>query len=116
MDLYATSAQRQPYPPPLVPVPTFTMDRFTPFHASYGYVEANLSSFIPHLLAFALSQDSSFQPLHRFPRFLYDSHPPPAHPYLHASSAFLATLQLYLRSAQLDTADLRYRRLGDTAF
>ena len=41
---------------------------------------------------------------------------PPAHPYLHASSAFSATLQLYLRSAQLDTADLRYRRLGDTAF
>ena len=31
------------------------------------------------------------------------------------ASAFSATLQLYLRSAQLDTADFRYRRLGDTA-
>ena len=101
VDLYATSAQHQPYPPLPVPVPSFTMDRFTPFHASYGYVEANLSSFVPHLLAFTLSQDSSFRPLHRLPRFLYDNHPPLAHPYLHASSAFSATLQLYLGSAQL---------------
>ena len=31
-------------------------------------------------------------------------------------SAFSATLQLYLRSAQPDTADVRYRWLGDTAF
>ena len=31
------------------------------------------------------------------------------------ASAFSATLQLYLRSAQLDTADFHYRRLGDTA-
>ena len=92
------------------------MDRFTPFHPSYGYIETNLSRFVPYLLAFTLSQDSSFRPLHRLPHFLYDSHPPPAHPYLHASSAFSATLQLYLRSAQLDTADLRYRRFGDTAF
>ncbi|KIM50015.1 hypothetical protein SCLCIDRAFT_34775 [Scleroderma citrinum Foug A] len=49
------------------------------------------------------------------PRFLYDTYPPPDYPYLHATSAFSAILQLYLRSAQLDTADIRYRRLGDTA-
>ena len=102
MDLYATLAQRQPFPPS-VPVPSFTMDRFTPFHPSFGYVETNLSSFVSHLLAFTFSQGSSFQPLRRLP---HDSHPPPTHPYLHATSAFSATLQLYLRSAQLDTADV----------
>ena len=68
-----------------------------------------LTFWLPH------SQDSSFRPLHRLSHFLHDTHPPPAHPYLHAPSAFSATLQLYLRSAQLDTADLRYRRLWDTA-
>jgi len=109
VDLYATSAQRQ------CKVPSFTMDRFTPFHPSFGYIETNLSSFVPHLLAFVLSQDSSFRPLRCLPYFLYDSHPPPTHPYLHATSAFAAALQLYLRSAQLNTADIRYRRLGDTA-
>ena len=117
VDLYATSAQCQPFPPPPVPVPSFTMDWFTPFHPSFGYVETNLSSFMLHLLAFTLSQDSSFQPLRRLPHFLYNSHLSPAHPYLHATSAFLATLQLYLRSSQLDTADVRYCywQLGDTA-
>ena len=66
-------------------------------------------------MAFAFSQGSSFWPLRRLPHFLYDSHPPPAHPYLHTTSAFSATLQLYLHPAQFDTADIRYRRLGDTA-
>jgi len=115
VDLYATSAQRQTFMPPPVPVPSFTMDQFTPFHPSFGYVKTNLSSFVPHLLAFVLSQDSSFHPLQHLPYFLYDSHPPPTHPYLHATSAFAAALQLYLRSAQLDTADIHYRWLGDTA-
>ena len=109
VDLYATSAQRQ------CKVPSFTMDRFTPFHPSFGYIETNLSSFVPHLLAFVLSQDSSFHPLQHLPYFLYDSHPPPTHPYLHATSAFAAALQLYLCSAQLDTADIHYQWLGDTA-
>jgi len=115
VDLYATSVQRHPFPPPPVPVPTFMMDRFTPFHSSFGYIEANLSGFIPSLLAVSLFEDSTFRPSRLLPRFLYDNHPPPDHPYLHATSAFSATLQLYLRSAQLDTADVRHRRLGDTA-
>ena len=64
-------------------MPTFTMDWFTPFHPSFGYIETNFSSFVPHFLAFTLPQDSSFRPLHRLPHSLYDTHPPPAHPYLH---------------------------------
>ena len=38
------------------------------------------------------------------------------YPYMHVTSAFLTTLQFFLRSAQLDTVDVRYRRCGDTAF
>ena len=64
VDLYATSAQHRPYPPPPVPVPTFTMDRLTPFYPSFGDVETNLSSFVPHLLASTL------------PRLLFPASPP----------------------------------------
>jgi len=67
------------------------------------------------MLAWLLSEDPTFHPLYNMPRCLYNTYPPPDHPYLHATSAFSATLQLYVRSAQLDTADVRHRRLGDTA-
>ena len=89
------------------------MDCFTRFH-SYG-CKVNLSCLIPILLAFSLVQDQGFCPSHLFPRFPVRPHPLPAHPYLHATSAFSPTLQFFLRSVQLDTADVRFRQLGDTA-
>ena len=87
------------------------MDRFTRFHSSYG-CKVNPSCLIPILLAFSLVQDPGFRPSHFFPRFPVRPLPLPAHPYLHAT---LPTLQLYLRCVQLDTADVRFRQLGDTA-
>ncbi|KAI1786591.1 hypothetical protein LXA43DRAFT_848408, partial [Ganoderma leucocontextum] len=48
-------------------------------------------------------------------RPLYDTHPPPPHPYIRASSAYSALVQLYARSSQLDAAFTRYRRFGDVA-
>ncbi|KAK0457285.1 uncharacterized protein EV420DRAFT_1216962, partial [Desarmillaria tabescens] len=38
---------------------------------------------------------------------------PPEHPYIRASSAYSAVVQLYARSAQLDCAYTRFLRFGD---
>ncbi|KAK0205790.1 hypothetical protein DFS33DRAFT_1224408, partial [Desarmillaria ectypa] len=38
---------------------------------------------------------------------------PPEHPYIRASSAYSAVVQLYARSAQLDCAYTRFFRFGD---
>ncbi|KAI6102902.1 hypothetical protein F5141DRAFT_237652 [Pisolithus sp. B1] len=105
-DLRTTSAQRT-VPPPPVPVPTFMMDRFTPFHLP-GCVETALSSFTPSSLACLLTHQPDFRLAQVVPRVLYDTRCLPACPSLHATSALSATLQLYLRSTQLDTADKCY--------
>lgn len=102
-DLRTTSAQRT-VPPPPVPVPTFMMDCFTPFHLP-GCVETALSSFTPSSLACLLTHQPDFRLAQVVPRIFYDTHCLPACPSLHATSALSATLQLYLRSTQLDTAD-----------
>jgi len=62
---------------------------------SLGYIKANLSSLISSLLAYSLTRDLPFRPSCNMPHLLYNTHPPPDHPYLHATSVFLATLQLY---------------------
>ncbi|KAK0499000.1 hypothetical protein EDD18DRAFT_1056963, partial [Armillaria luteobubalina] len=40
---------------------------------------------------------------------------PPEHPYLRASSAYSALVQLYARSEQLDTTYTRFRRFGNVS-
>ena len=44
---------------------------------------------------------------------LYDTHPPPPHPYTHASSAYSALIQLYSHSPQLNGTFIRYCCFGD---
>jgi hypothetical protein len=79
------------------------MDRFTPFCPPFNYIESNLSSLIHSLLASRSFHDSSFGPLPILSPFLYDSSPPPLHPYTRTSSSFSAVVQLYARSGQLPT-------------
>ena len=65
------------------------------------------------LLASRSFYDLSFAPFHTLCPFFYDSFGLPPHPYLHASSAFLAVVQLYVRSAQLLTNVPLTSRFGD---
>ncbi|KAF5377888.1 hypothetical protein D9615_006803 [Tricholomella constricta] len=100
VDKIASSSHHCLPPPPPAPVPTFFMDDYTLLSATDGWVESNLSDFlqarrlrIPHIPSFS----SIYLPL-------YDSRPPPDHPYTNACSSYSAVVQLYLRADQLDTA------------
>lgn len=113
VDRRASEAHFYSIPPPPVPVSTFFMDRFTPFTSSDGFIESNLSTFADYHLALATANDPSFLPTSVLAPAFYDSHVPPEHPYVRASSAYSAVVQLYVRSSQLDTAAKRAKRFGD---
>lgn len=111
-DKYASGSQYHFLSPPPAPVPTFFMDKFTPFSTSDGYIESSLYAYADHHLAIRTATDSSFRPSTVINRQLYDPHSPPEHPYTRASAAFSVTVQAYLRSSQLHTADKLSSRLG----
>ena len=78
-------------------------------------IPSSLSSVLDNLRTRSTLSDSSSRPNTVLFRALYDTHPPPPHPYTRASSAYSALVQLYSRSSQLDSAYTRYRRLRDTS-
>ncbi|KAI0262979.1 hypothetical protein BGY98DRAFT_1048283, partial [Russula aff. rugulosa BPL654] len=86
-----------------VPLPTFLMDRFTPYLPPFNYIESHLPNLLNSLLASRSFFNSSFAPLHILSPLLHDPSPPPLHPYTRASSSFSAVVQLYTRSGQLPT-------------
>ncbi|KAI1797959.1 hypothetical protein LXA43DRAFT_876219 [Ganoderma leucocontextum] len=95
-----------------VPLPTFTLPDFALHGPSVGYVSpSSLPSVLSALSHCALSSDPTFRPNITLFRSLYDPHPPPTHPYTRSSSAYSAVVQLYARSAQLDSAQTRHARL-----
>ncbi|KAK1215270.1 hypothetical protein PQX77_022130 [Marasmius sp. AFHP31] len=98
---------------PLAPLPTFFMDRYTLFSSSDGYIEQNIVSFVTQLCQLRTTQDPLSRPNLTLLRHLYDSHPPPLHPYTRASSGYSALVQLYARSCQLETSLTRFLRMGD---
>jgi hypothetical protein len=101
-DTLASSSNHPLYPPAL-PLPTFAMDDYMPFTMNLGFIQSDLLSFISSTYHSLFS--TSLNTLHApTSLFLYNTTPPPAYPYLKALSAFSATLQLYLRSGQLDCA------------
>ncbi|KAF8964936.1 hypothetical protein BDZ97DRAFT_1659533 [Flammula alnicola] len=91
-----------------VPVPTFTMDPFTPYSPSNGFIECNIMTHIDQ----ALSRNVSTAPSCIVSRLLYDANSPPQYPYSRALSSYSATIQLYSRSNQLDSAYTLSTRLG----
>ena len=103
VDRLASSAQHYIISPPPVPLPTFSMDKFTAFLPPFQYLESHLPLLLQSLLAFQTFHNASFVPLRLISPSLYDSHPPPLHPYTRSSSAYSAVIQLYARSGQLPT-------------
>ncbi|KAF8164190.1 hypothetical protein BJ912DRAFT_864156 [Pholiota molesta] len=110
-DHIASQSQTFLAPPPSLPVPTFTMDPFTPYDENNGFIEANLNNFINNALV--QKTPTCLPPLIGH-KCLYDSLLPPEYPYTRAVSAFSASIQLYSRSQQLDCAHTLSTRLkGD---
>ena len=91
-------------PPPSLPLPTFFMDNYIPFSSSYGFIESNLSSFCDAQIS---SLDAAHLDTFHEPHpssSCFDNIPPPSYPYFKATSSYSMTIQLYLRSGQLDTS------------
>ncbi|KAG1813379.1 hypothetical protein EV424DRAFT_1416739, partial [Suillus variegatus] len=99
---------------PSAPLATFSMDDYTMFASGYGFVENYLSSFLISRLEDSYASRNSFHPARVLTLALYDSHRLPDFPYTRASSSFSAVVQLYARSSQLDTTEVRHRRFRDT--
>jgi len=96
-----------------VPLPTFFMDKFTPYLPPFHFIDSHLSALLDSLIASCSLHDLSFGPLHTLCPFFYNSFTPPPHPYLCASSAFSAVVQLYTWSAQLPTNVPLASQFGD---
>ena len=89
------------------------MDKFTPYLPPFHFIDSQLPALLDSLLASRSLHNLSFAPFHTLCPFFYDSSTPPPHPYLRASSAFSAVVQLYARSAQLPTNVPLAARFGD---
>ncbi|KAG1775612.1 hypothetical protein EV702DRAFT_972795, partial [Suillus placidus] len=114
VDRMASSAQHSAGVLASAPLATFAMDDFTVVAPDYGFIECNLSSFIISRLEHAYASHVSFRPAKALTLALYDRHLLPDFPYTRASSSYSAVVQLYARSSQLDTAQVRHRRFHDT--
>jgi hypothetical protein len=112
-DRLASDARLSPLAAPPVPPPTFFMDKFTPYVYPFEFVDSRFPSLLHSLLAFRSFYDPSFVPFRTLSPILHDLHPPPPHPYVRASSAYSAVIQLYGRSSQLPTNVSLASRFGD---
>ncbi|KAG2350195.1 hypothetical protein BDR05DRAFT_954297 [Suillus weaverae] len=114
VDHMASAAQRSCGLIAPAPLATFTMDDYAFFSSHFGFLECSLSRFVVSRLESAYASSDSFRPARALPLALYDSHSLPDFPYTRASSSFSAVVQLYARSSQLDTAQVRHHRFRDT--
>ncbi|KAG0702846.1 hypothetical protein DFH29DRAFT_999068 [Suillus ampliporus] len=101
-----------PYP---VPSATFTLDTFSLYSSRLKFVESPVLSVLTYILSRSAAANPTFTPRNTLALPLYDSHAPPEHPYVRTPYAFLALVQLYARSQQLDTGSVRFTRLGNAS-
>ncbi|GJE96473.1 hypothetical protein PsYK624_126700 [Phanerochaete sordida] len=99
----------------VLPYPTFTLPDYSLYCSDNGFVANTASSYLRTRAHARITSDASFRPNTTLFRHLYDSHEPPSHPYTRASSSYSAVVQLYARSAQLDTRLTRSVRFGDSS-
>ncbi|KAG1777104.1 hypothetical protein EV702DRAFT_953014, partial [Suillus placidus] len=95
------------------PLATFTMDDYALISSDFGFLECNVSRFVISRLESAYASSNSFHPAQAWPLTLYNCHSLPDFPYTRVSSSFSAVVQLYARSSQLDTAQVRHCRFHD---
>jgi hypothetical protein len=75
-----------------------------------GWIESNIQYFTDHYLARETSTQLLIGRQQRMATIFYDQTTPPSYPYLCATSAYSALVQLYARSGQLGVADRLHRR------
>ncbi|KAK0436641.1 uncharacterized protein EV420DRAFT_1672172, partial [Desarmillaria tabescens] len=103
-DRVASSSQYLQIQLPPAPLPTFFMDPFMLYSENDSYIETSVPSYMLSMLTSALYSSPDFHPATTMFLLFYDHHTPLEHPYLCASSVYLALVQLYTRSDQLDMA------------
>ncbi|PPQ63162.1 hypothetical protein CVT24_005802 [Panaeolus cyanescens] len=94
--------------PPSSTYPDFFLDTFSLFSPSTGILENNISTNFP---VSSTARDIFFNKFSLPLQSSFDSIPPPSHPYFNSTSSYAAVVQLYSRSAQLDTNLTKSRRL-----
>ena len=104
-DYYASKSQKAANSLHPAPLPTFYMDEYTFYRPIDGWIESHIHTFIDYFLTEATAEELAIGHGHRMAMRLYDKRSPPTYPYLRASSAYTALVQLYARSGQLPTAE-----------
>jgi hypothetical protein len=103
-DHYASKAQSTTHLIPIAPIPTFFMEDFAFYREVDGWIESNIHIFTDYFLAKQTAKTLTYAHHHRMATWLYDHRTHPTFPYMKASSAYSALVQLYARSGQLPTA------------
>ncbi|KDR77658.1 hypothetical protein GALMADRAFT_119768 [Galerina marginata CBS 339.88] len=109
-DHLASSSQKTFRQLPTAPIPTFFMNTFTFHHKTDGWIESNIPHYVDSLLVRKTQASLQHECSQRMSTWAHDKTPPPDYPYLKATSAHSAAVQLYARSGQLATADILRRR------
>ena len=113
-DHLASSSQKIFRILPEAPPPTFHMNDFTLHHKTDGWIESNVPHYVDALMIRQTQMALGYGHGQRMSTWAHDKTPPPDYPYLKATSAHSAAVQLYARSGQLATADtLRQRKKID---
>lgn len=110
VDLYATKSQGFAKDIPTAPIPTFYMNNFTFHSRTDGWIESNIPSYVDARMIRQSATELGIGHGLRMSTWAHDNHTPPDYPYIRATSAHSAAVQLYARSGQLATADILFRR------
>ncbi|PPQ73488.1 hypothetical protein CVT24_007817 [Panaeolus cyanescens] len=104
-DSFASQFHDHSLPFPIFP--DFHLDKFSLFSPSMGIFENNIATNFPR----KISVRSIFFDKFSLPSFSsFNQIAPPPQPYFNSPSSYAAAVQLYSRSAQLDTNLTKYRR------
>ncbi|KAF5387791.1 hypothetical protein D9615_000049 [Tricholomella constricta] len=98
-------------PPPSFPTPTFYLAPYCIFTPNCGFIEGNFTRYIQERLSDTFNISHPAWSTHLTSPHLYDRTPPPPFPYRTSPYAYAAAVQLYARSAQLDSGNLLASRL-----
>lgn len=109
-DHYASSSQKHIGKIATAPHPTFMMDDFTFFREHDGWIESNIRNFTDFFNTQDVQRSLGIGNQLRMASWAYDETTPPNYPYVRATSAYSALIQLYARSGQLATADCLHQR------
>jgi len=109
-NFYALSSHKVKHLIPQSPIPTFHMNKYTFYRNRDSWIESNISEFINVLLVCETSTSLGIGNGYRMSMWAHDQSSLPDFPYLRATLAHLAAVQLYARSGQLPTADILMER------